>query len=621
MMLRYSIFLVSALMTLSLQLQAGSLYMLDDGAKMQHHCAKNTSIISLARYELKRLLKKEISQTNIWRSNLVLLSKPTNITSRDDVKQANKFFNKSYPSTNYDGGLVESLSVIENKIIARINDEIKDIYLLSRDDEYEIGDVLPTITRVVGAEQRLHLLLYNKDVKPSVRFTTFNGAEITLDFFTCEKDLSEENQVVKLDREIREQVASYTGMREQDVHPTTRFYDDLGMDSFSIYQLYMKITSKYKVKSKFSSDYHTVGDLINIITANRQNKELIVSKSLNSLLQGNKKDGYIQKVFYATNRMKSVEKDIHYDGLRDSAINEIKYGISEVSIPKNHRPGESEKPMFSIELFDDPEEYLQVNKVSELTKDKFFTRINNILKDGRSRSDLSQDMVVFIHGFNVMFNQAVIRTAQIAFDTKFDGVPVLFSWPSDGSFYSYMSDREDATWSAQYAAKFLEQIVHKAKAKRIHLIAHSMGSQVLIGALNQLALNDKYKNKKLFSNVILAAPDFDADLFKYQIAPKMKSLASRWTIYTSKKDGALNASIKLNSSRRLGMPIPTINGVDVIDATDIEVSPWSIPEFHSYYATKQVIIRDIVSTIKGLSAEKRSLKPMITDNYKYWKVN
>ena len=52
--------------------------------------------------------------------------------------------------------------------------------------------------------------------------------------------------------------------------------------------------------------------------------------------------------------------------------------------------------------------------------------------------------LVFVHGFNTTFDNALFRTAQIAYDLKFDGAPFVYSWPSQGQvgFQDYSYDRE-----------------------------------------------------------------------------------------------------------------------------------------------------------------------------------
>jgi esterase/lipase superfamily enzyme len=116
-------------------------------------------------------------------------------------------------------------------------------------------------------------------------------------------------------------------------------------------------------------------------------------------------------------------------------------------------------------------------------------------------------------------------------------------------------------------------------------------------------------SEKLFKNIILAAPDFDARLFQEQIAPEVVKLSDNWTIYTSENDSALTYSGDINDTKRLGIPLPTIEGINVIDASTIDVTPWSVPEFHSYYATKQIVIRDLASILKGIPPSMRALSP------------
>jgi esterase/lipase superfamily enzyme len=54
---------------------------------------------------------------------------------------------------------------------------------------------------------------------------------------------------------------------------------------------------------------------------------------------------------------------------------------------------------------------------------------------------------IFVHGFNTSFDDALYRTAQLAYDMEFDGVPYLFSWPSMASATEYLYDRDSADGS------------------------------------------------------------------------------------------------------------------------------------------------------------------------------
>ena len=54
----------------------------------------------------------------------------------------------------------------------------------------------------------------------------------------------------------------------------------------------------------------------------------------------------------------------------------------------------------------------------------------------------SGQVLVFIHGFNDRFEDAVFRFAQVVHDSDAPVVPVLFTWPSRGSVLAYGYDRE-----------------------------------------------------------------------------------------------------------------------------------------------------------------------------------
>ena len=97
-------------------------------------------------------------------------------------------------------------------------------------------------------------------------------------------------------------------------------------------------------------------------------------------------------------------------------------------------------------------------------------------------------------------------------------------------------------------------------------------------------------------------------------------MSDNWTIYTSDKDSALTISETVNNTQRLGQPVTPIADMFVIDATGIEVTPWSVPEFHSYYATKQKVIDDLVDSIKGVPILKRNLQLVNDKGMPYWKL-
>ncbi|HOV04178.1 MAG TPA: hypothetical protein PLG99_07190, partial [Kaistiaceae bacterium] len=84
--------------------------------------------------------------------------------------------------------------------------------------------------------------------------------------------------------------------------------------------------------------------------------------------------------------------------------------------------------------------------------------------------------------------------------------------------------------------------------------------------------------------------------------------------------GALNISSTINAVERLGTPLTVIDGYQIIDATKIEVTPWNVPEFHSYYATKTKVITDMIAVLKGETPEERALVPHLTAAGTFWSI-
>jgi hypothetical protein len=97
-----------------------------------------------------------------------------------------------------------------------------------------------------------------------------------------------------------------------------------------------------------------------------------------------------------------------------------------------------------------------------------------------------------------------------------------------------------------------------------------------------------------------------------------KFSSKRWTVYVSDKDGALNVSSRIRNAKRLGLPVTLAAGVDTVDATGIEVTPWSVPEFHSYYATKRLVIADLIGVLEGLDPASRELLALMQGGLQYW---
>jgi esterase/lipase superfamily enzyme len=290
-------------------------------------------------------------------------------------------------------------------------------------------------------------------------------------------------------------------------------------------------------------------------------------------------------------------------------------GSCEISIPKHHEVGELESPsMLRLEFTEDPMKHVVLMKVAPEAADDFYAELHDRVAKSKGNSAL-----VFIHGYNFTFEDAARRTAQMAYDLKFDGVPLFFSWPSQGKLLDYAVDETNAAWTVAHLRQFLADVARRSGAKQVHLIAHSMGNRALTAALKDLAAGQSDVARPIFDQVLLTAPDIDADVFKTEIAPAITKMAERVTLYASSSDAALLLSKKLHGYPRAGeagREIVVVPGMDTVDVTAVDTSLVG----HSYYGDSGSVLSDVVEVLEDAKPadQRKWLRPEYLGVKKYW---
>jgi len=313
------------------------------------------------------------------------------------------------------------------------------------------------------------------------------------------------------------------------------------------------------------------------------------------------KEYHTVEVFYGTNRKPTGFREPNdFYGTERHREGPMQYGKIHVSIPLHHTVGVVERPKwYKLEFSEDPKKHVTLLDLEPMNPDAFFEGV-----DKKAASYPEKSALLFIHGFNVSFPSAIQRTAQIAFDLDFQGTALAFSWPSQAALEAYTIDQDNAIWSVPHLSRFLVDLQEKTEIEEIHIIAHSMGTRVLTQALAH-ARDEGFELK--LNNVILAAPDIDADVFKDQILPKIRGFSQRLTMYSSSSDTALKVSQKIHGNDRLGLGGPhitSLEGMDTVNATDIDTSLLG----HGYYGSQKVVVRDILNlVIRHLDPPHRDL--------------
>ena len=301
----------------------------------------------------------------------------------------------------------------------------------------------------------------------------------------------------------------------------------------------------------------------------------------------------IQRVFFATDRGVACKKCIplvSFDG-EQSGRNELRYGEADVSIPCTHVQGDLESPsLWKLEFRPDKEKHIVL--VSSRIEPR--ADFENALRVSVARST-KKDAFIFIHGYNVTFNDALRRTAQLAHDLKIFGPAITYSWPAKGEFLDYAHDETNIAWTTPHLEKLLASVATVPGIASVHIIAHSMGNRAVAEAL--ALFGDKYGRLAHLSDVVLAAPDIDVGRFE-ELATAFRKSVPYVTIYASASDHALQLSHRFHGSQRVGdvSPSPVVfPGFDVVDVTSVDTD-WL---GHGYFSNS-ALMGDISNIFLGV---------------------
>lgn len=293
------------------------------------------------------------------------------------------------------------------------------------------------------------------------------------------------------------------------------------------------------------------------------------------------------EIFVATTRAKAEAPAQVFDGRRSDMLSLARVTVS---VPAIHELGKTERPKGRVA---NPEKFFTASDLVNYPDEQAFSaalRADIARHDGR--------VLVFIHGYNNLFDDAVYRTTQIVHDAGYTGTPVLFSWASGGKTVDYVYDRDSVTSARDRLEETLRLLV-KAGARRIDLIAHSMGNLLTVETLRQLAIAGDRDLDGRLGDVILASPDIDVDVFKSQMRRYGKPKRP-FILMLSRDDRALSVSqIIAGDKPRLGDYHNTEEiaalGLVVIDLTDVSAGD---AMNHAKFADNPVMVKLLGQNLK-----------------------
>jgi esterase/lipase superfamily enzyme len=192
---------------------------------------------------------------------------------------------------------------------------------------------------------------------------------------------------------------------------------------------------------------------------------------------------------------------------------------------------------------------------------------------------------------------------------------VLYTWASRGSVFAYGSDRETAMASRDGLERLMLALAHEPDVGRVHILAHSMGAWLAMEALRENAIAGHPDLDGHLGEVMLAAPDIDASVFRQQMA--RLGPGAHVSILVASNDRALSVSSLLANERTRVGALDPANPADkaLIQSLGVNVRDLSNDQVgfigHATYANAPEVIAAIGAQIGAARASDSSVQAVI----------
>jgi esterase/lipase superfamily enzyme len=250
----------------------------------------------------------------------------------------------------------------------------------------------------------------------------------------------------------------------------------------------------------------------------------------------------------------------------------------------------------------------------------------------RLASSPRKEVVLFVHGVANTFEDAALTMGELCHFLGREFVCAIFTWPAGGTrgvLFGYEVDYESSLFATEHLRKTIRAIAGTPGLQKIHLLAHSRGTDVLVSAVSDLSVEAYTQQSNIaqrykIGNVVLLAPDLDPDVavakiftvasdpdVPYGSAPNPNVVFERMpgfriTIYASPEDKALATSGWLFGSLvRLGRINEALLTPDQIEHARslgfldvIQVESKTDLFGHSYFVSNPRVSSDLIALLR-----------------------
>ncbi len=318
------------------------------------------------------------------------------------------------------------------------------------------------------------------------------------------------------------------------------------------------------------------------------------------------KVGTVETIFVGTSRGPDPDAGEEFGGTRSRTT---RYARLDVSVPPDRVAGKIDWPK-PRQKPDPQTQFLATNEKVYASAADFRSAVGQAIKQEQGTR---REVVVFVHGFNTNFPEGAYRLAQLGHDLSVNAVLVHYSWPSLAHPLGYAYDRDSALFARDGLESLLKEL-EKAGARRILIVAHSMGAALTMETLRQISIAQEIGLRSKISGVVLVSPDVDVDVFHAQ-ADRIRPLPEPFVIFISKKDRALALSARLSGQReRLGN-IKDVTRLSDLNVTFLDTTAFSTGVGHFNLGDSRALLSilgrlpDIDSAFAGDKAARPGLLP------------
>jgi esterase/lipase superfamily enzyme len=346
-------------------------------------------------------------------------------------------------------------------------------------------------------------------------------------------------------------------------------------------------------------------------------------------------------VIYATDRLNVAQKSdrqpptgpIHYGAGRSMALAigtcKVRFGKNltwPALVRESTAPNRLHNPSMTVSEIREAARFAATPYPWELMRNPQYTSQDYEAENARAKQALEKllalyspgktpkEVFVYVHGYNADFTSEADCVAQLWHFFGRQNIPILYTWPAGrgGLLRGYTTDTESGEFTIYHLKEFLLALSACPEVGKIHIIAHSRGTDIVSAALRELNLQlagagQDVKSRLKLGQVAMAAPDMDTQVFLQRfIAERVYTIADGFTFYVSTKDRALALSRWLHGgARRLGLirELKTTPEIDRllgqfnnlwIIAADVKTDFLG----HEFFYTNAAVLSDLILLIR-----------------------